>query len=338
MRVTIKDVAKAAGVSPSTVSRVINNVPGIGDEMRTRVRALMKEMDYRPDLNARSLVKRQTGNIALIVPRGMFFVFSNPFFALVMEGIGEVLDDYEYNYLFCSSPKQHRRMFQSRVVDGTILFAVRLGDPYIYQAESGELPTVLVGSYLDTSPIPFVRPDDEGGIYEAVKHLADLGHRRIALLNGPLSSIKSVKSLDGYRKAVVDFDLDYDDDVLVHSLEFTAEAGYSGGMTLFGGKNPPTAIVCSSDLIAYGAMKAASDCGVRIPTQCSVVGFGDFPLSGFLNPPLTTMRTPLREMGLQAGHLLHGLMNGQEMPQKRVVVPTTLVARGSTSAPAMRTT
>jgi len=288
-------------------------------------------MGYVPDLAARSLVTRTTGNIGLFVPRGLLFVMSNPFFAQVMQGISEVLDDLGYNYILSSSPKQYRKLFRTRLVDGIILFALRLGDPYVEELEKGSIPAVIVGSYRPTVQMLSVRPDDYQGTYDAVRYLASMGHKRIALLNGPLSSFKSVGCLDGYRKALMENDLDEDHEMTLCG-EFVPEWGYEGARTLFERSVRPTAIVCANDLIAQGVYKAAAEAGLRIPDDVSVVGFGDFPFASYMTPSLTTIHTPLREMGAEAAKVLLGLMKGGTIPEYKALFATSLVTRGSVSA------
>ncbi|HHV79596.1 MAG TPA: LacI family transcriptional regulator [Firmicutes bacterium] len=331
MRVTIKEIANALGVSPSTVSRALNNVPGVTEEVRNRVRRLAREMGYKPSAAARSLVTKRTGNIGLFIPRGLSFVMTNPFFAEVMEGIVGVLDGDGYNYVFCSSPRQYRKLFVTNMVDGMILFALRLGDPYIDELESSDVPAVVVGSYIESLGIPAVRPDDSGGTFQAVSHLIRQGHTRIGLLNGPLSSYKSRGCLQGYRSAFLEHGIEEDDSLLLCG-EFVMDWGLEGARRLMGMKNPPTAVMCANDLIAQGVYRYAFETGLRIPEDLSVVGFGDFPVASYMTPPLTTVHTPLREMGARAASLLRALMQGEGAGTTNIVFPVRLVERQSTAA------
>lgn len=328
MRTTIKEIASTLGVSPSTVSRALNNMPGVTEEMRKKVRRLAREMGYKPSVAARNLVMKRTGNIGLFVPRGISFVMTNPFFAKVMEGISEIMDGDGYNYILSSSPKQYRRLFLTNVVDGMILFALRLGDPYINELEAADVPAIVVGSFVETLNIPAVRPDDAGGAYEAVSYLIERGHSRIGLLNGPLSSYKSLGCLEGYRKALLEHDIE-EDDSLVLCGEFVMEWGLEGGRRLMSMEDPPTAIMCANDLIAQGVYRAAFETGLDIPGDISVIGFGDFPFAPYMAPPLTTIHTPLQEMGRRAGQILRALILGGKPPTDSAVFPVSLVERSS---------
>jgi len=328
VKVSIQDLAKSLGVSPSTVSRALNDMPGVGEEMRAKIRKMAREMGYLPDLAARSLVTGATGNIGLFVPRGLLFMMSNPFFAEVMQGVSDVLDDLGYNYVLSTSPKQYRRLFRTRVVDGIILFALRLGDPYVEELEKGSVPSVIVGSYRSSVKMLSVRPDDYQGVYDAVRYLVSMGHRRIGLLNGPLSSFKSVGCLDGYRRALLESEIDEDHEITLCG-EFVPEWGLEGARILLENSDRPSAIVCANDLIASGVYAAAKELGLKIPEDLSVVGFGDFPVAKFMTPTLTTIRTPLREMGTEAGRMLLESVKGGLVEEHSVLFPTSLVPRES---------
>ncbi len=323
-------MAKSLGIAPSTVSRALNGAAGVGDELRAKVVAAARERGYIPDSAARNLVKRTTSSVGLYVPRGLLFMMSNPFFAQVMEGISEVMDGLGYNYILATSPAQYRKLFRTRLVDGLVLFALRLGDPYVSELQSGGIPSVVVGSYNPMVNMPSVRPDDFQGMYDAVKYLVSRGHKRIALLNGPLSSFKSVACLDAYRKVLMEHELDEDYDMAVCG-EFVAEWGIEGTRMLLSHDKRPTAIACANDLIAMGVCRAAHENGLRVPDDVSVIGFGDFPAASYMTPSLTTVHTPLREMGIEAARVLLELMKGGTDLQYQSVFATPLRVRESVS-------
>lgn len=328
MRVTIGDIAESLGIAPSTVSRALNGAPGVGDELRSKIAAAARERGYMPDSAARNLVKRTTSSVGLYVPRGLLFMMSNPFFAQVMEGISEVMDGLGYNYILATSPAQYRKLFRTHIVDGVVLFALRLGDPYVSELQSGGIPSVVVGSYNPMVDMPSVRPDDSQGMYDAVSYLVSRGHKRIALLNGPLSSFKSVACLDAYRKVLMENELDEDYETAMCG-EFVAEWGAEGAKTLLKQDKRPTAIACANDLIAMGVCRAAHECGLRVPDDLSVIGFGDFPAASYMTPSLTTVHTPLREMGIEAARVLLALMKGGTESEYRKVFATSLMVRES---------
>ncbi len=200
MAVNIKDVARVAGVSTASVSRVLTGSPGVGKETEIRIRKVMAEMGYRINLGARGLVKQETGNIAIVFPRGSSFIFGNPFFSRVLEGLAKVLDQMNYNTMISFTSEQRKRLLNTQAVDGIILFAPRTGEISLEWLKQTFLPIVVIGSYFEDSPFPCIRPDDEGGIRKAVHALHKLGHQEIGLVNGPSSSMKSRKCLEGYTR------------------------------------------------------------------------------------------------------------------------------------------
>lgn len=331
---SIRDVARAAGVSVATVSRVLSGSPGVGSETRKQIEALIQEMGYRPSLTARGLARRNTGNVAVMTPRGSALVFSNPFFLSLLEGIGQELDQAGFNLILSFTPPQYQRLVETRAVDGILVFAARIGDPYLDRLESSGVPVVVLGSYLPESPFPCVRPDDTGGIYAMVTRLHELGHRRFALVNGPLSSVKSQRCQEGFLKACADHGLAADQGLLVAD-EFDQGHAYRLVSALLGSPGPrPTALVCTSDFLAIGALKAALDQGLRVPGDISVTGFGDVPLAAYLNPPLTTVRTDVVGIGRRGARTLLAMMNGEARRRKEYVFKMQLVERGTTAPPA----
>ena len=289
--------------------------------------AAARERGYIPDSAARNLVKRTTSSVGLYVPRGLLFMMSNPFFAQVMEGISEVMDGLGYNYILATSPAQYRKLFRTRLVDGLVLFALRLGDPY---DPSSVGDSVRGCRQLNPMVKYTVKPDDFQGMYDAVKYLVSRGHKRIALLNGPLSSFKSVACLDAYRKVLMEHELDEDYDMAVCG-EFVAEWGIEGTRMLLSHDKRPTAIACANDLIAMGVCRAAHENGLRVPDDVSVIGFGDFPAASYMTTILYTVHTPLREMGIEADRVLLELMKGGTDLQYQSVFATPLRVRESVS-------
>lgn len=333
LSVSIKDVAKAAGVSIASVSRVLTNSPGVGEETTKRIRAVMEELDYRPNLGARNLVTRQTGNIAVAFSRGNSFILGNPFFSRVLEGVATVLDQLHYNTLISFTSQQQKRLFETQSVDGIILFAPRTGELSLEWLRQTVLPIVVIGSYLDESPFPCVRPDDEGGIYLAVKSLYELGHRHIGLVNGPSSSVKSNKCLDGYKRALNELGLPLRDDQIYEVGEFDAVKAAKAMTGPLAGRRQMTGVVCAADYIAMGVIRAASTVGLRVPEDLSVVGFGDVPFAEFFQPSLSTVHTDLVGIGREATSTLINLIQGKPIGAKEIVFKMSYVDRMTTSPP-----
>jgi LacI family transcriptional regulator len=329
-RVNIKDVARAAGVSVATVSRVISGKAGAGDATIKRIEKVAEELGYRPNPVARSLAKRQTGNVGIISPREGGNFFGNPFFSEILQGVAAPLEKTGHNMVLSFTLGQQKRLLETRSVDGLILFAVRVGDPVLEWVARAELPTVVVGSYLNDSPYPCARPDDEGGMYEAVRHLAGRGHTRIALLTGPMSSIKSVRCREGYLRGMQVEGLDVESEWMIEAEEYDAGASFEVmDACLIDGSFSCTAIVCASDYLALGVLNAAKENGIEVPDDLSIIGFGNTPMTGFLDPPLTTMSVDLARIGSRAARMLGSLMDGKKIRAREKVFATTLVERSS---------
>lgn len=333
MTVNIKDVAKAAGVSVASVSRAISGNPGVSEETAKRIKQIMTEMGYRPNLGARSLVKGRTPNIAVAFPRGSSFVLGNPFFSRVLEGIAKVLDQSDYNTLISFTSQQQKRLLETQAVDGVILFAPRSGELSLDWLKQTVLPYVVVGSYMEDSPYPCVRPDDEGGVASAVKELHRLGHRRIGLVNGPSSSAKSRKCFKGYQEALVSLGVELSQAAVIEIEEFDAKLAKLAIEDRIDTLNGVTGLVCAADYLAMGVIKGAANKGLSVPRDLSVIGFGDVPLSEHFIPALSTMHVDLIEIGRQAAALLLDIIGGKQIRKKERVFPMSFIARETSVAP-----
>lgn len=328
----IKDVAKAAGVSIASVSRVLSGSPGVSEETAERIRKVIEEMDYRPNLGARGLVKRQTGNIAVALPKGTSFILGNPFFTRVIEGIAATLDDTHYNMILSFTAQQQKRILESRAVDGILLFAPRTNDLTLEFIEQSGSKTVLIGSYLENTPVPCVRPDDYGGVANAVEQLHRLGHRRIALVNGPSNSLKSQRCLEGYREGLRRTGIPFHPEDVIQADEFEAVKAKEAMHAYLDSGGKATGVVCASDYLALGVVKAASEQRLSIPQDMSVIGFGDVPFAEFFIPSLSTMAVDLVGMGRLAAKLLLDLLQGKQIRKKERIFTMEYVAR-ETCAP-----
>jgi LacI family transcriptional regulator len=330
--VSIKDVARIAGVSTASVSRVLSDKPGVGADTAERIRKVIEEMDYRPNLGARGLVKRSTGNIAVVVPRGSF-ILSNPFFSTILEGVAKGIDQTDYNMLMSFTSAQQKRLLETQSVDGAILFSPRNEELSLEWLKSIGLPIVVVGSYLEDSPFPCVRPDDEHGIKQAVNALYQLGHRNIGVINGPMSSMHSVRCLNGYKSAMLDLGLDYSDEKIYEMEEFDVLKATKGIAAFLKELKKITGVVCSSDYLAIGVMKAATMIGLSVPEDLSVIGADDVPILDFITPSLSTVHVDLVGIGKRATLILMDMLQGKQIRKKDVVFKMEYIQRASTSTP-----
>ncbi|CAI8879083.1 LacI family DNA-binding transcriptional regulator [Priestia megaterium] len=332
MSVSIKDVALKAGVSTASVSRVLTNKPGVGAKTAERIRKVMEELDYRPNLGARGLVKQNTGNIAVVVPRGSF-ILNNPFFSTVLEGIAKGIDQTDYNMMMSFTSSQQKRLLETQAVDGVILFAPRNEELSLEWLESIRLPIVVVGSYLEGSPFPCVRPDDEDGIKQAVDALYHLGHRNIGIVNGPMSSMHSVRCLNGYKKKMDELGLPFSSENVFEIDEFDALKATTEVATFLKKHSNITGVVCSSDYLAIGVIKAANMLGLSVPKDLSVVGADDVPISDFITPALSTVHVDLLGVGQRATSILMNMLEGKQIRKKDVVFKMEYINRSTTDSP-----
>nr|WP_263323725.1 LacI family DNA-binding transcriptional regulator [Neobacillus sp. Marseille-Q6967] len=332
MNVSIKDVALKAGVSIASVSRVLSGKPGVGAETAERIRKVIEELDYRPNLGARGLVKRTTGNIAVVVPRGSF-ILNNPFFSTILEGIAKGIDQTDYNMLMSFTSLQQKRLLETQSVDGVILFSPRNEELSLDWLKSIALPIVVVGSYLEESPFPCVRPDDEDGIRQAVTALYQLGHRNIGFINGPMSSMHSVKCLNGYKSTLLELGLNYSHENVFEIDEFDAYKATKVMAAFLKNHRKITGVVCSSDYLAIGVIKAAAMIRLRVPEDLSVVGADDVPISDFITPSLSSVHVDLVGIGRRATSILADMINGKQIRKRDVVFKMEYINRSTTAAP-----
>jgi LacI family transcriptional regulator len=330
--VNIKDVARIAGVSTASVSRVLSDKPGVGAATADRIRKVIEDMDYRPNLGARGLVKRKTGNIAVVVPRGSF-ILNNPFFSTILEGIAKVIDQTDYNMLMSFTSSQQKRLLETQSVDGAILFSPRNEELSLEWLKSIGLPIVVIGSYLEESPFPCVRPDDEDGIKQAINALYQLGHQNIGIINGPMSSMHSVRCLNGYKSAMLELGLNYSDKNIYEMEEFDVLKATKGIAEFLNDYRKITGVVCSSDFLAMGVIKAATTMGLTVPRDLSVVGADDVPILDFMTPSLSTVHVDLVGIGKRALAILLDILQGKQIRKKDVVFKMEYINRSSTTTP-----
>ena len=313
----LSDIATQAGVSEATVSRVLNGKAGVSTATRQTVVAAMDVLGYeRPP----RLRERSAGLIGLITPE-----LSNPIFPALAQVIEQVLTSRGYTPVLCtqtpggSTEDQLTELLVERGVTG-IIFVSGLHadstadmDRYVKLAGRG-VPFVMINGYTEKVSTPFVSTDDRAAMRLAVSHLAELGHERIGLAIGPRRFVPVLRKIEGFVQ---------------HSL-FTVEGGQAAAAALL--DKECTAIVCGSDLMAFGAIRAARQRGLSVPADVSVVGFDDSPLIVFADPPLTTLRQPVEAMGQAAVNALLEEIGGTPAPHAEFVFMPELVVRGSTAA------
>jgi DNA-binding LacI/PurR family transcriptional regulator len=337
-RVTIKMVAAHAGVSHQTVSRVINDKPGVAPETRARVLASIEALNYQPSLAARVLSKRHMSVIGVVIPFDPDFLFSDPHLLQVIHGIDREITLRDYSLLLSTPRSTHKpasayhRLLKERLVDGVIVEG-GMGEAGVQLLVDKGYPVVMVG--YSASGIPSVHPDDEGGAYTLTQHLLALSHRRIGVIAGP-DYLATKARWRGYERAFLDAGLDTDPALLIHG-DFTSHSGYEGVAHLMQRPDSPSAIFAFNDRMAMGAIRWLREHGYVAPGDVSVVGFDDVPMAELFDPPLTTVRLFSADLGRRAVTLLFDLIDGNPPPTTEVVLPSRLIVRRSTTvAPAAR--
>lgn len=331
---TIVDVARLAGVSTATVSRVINSPDSVKPSTRDRVLRAMKTCGYRYNALARGFATRKSKILGLIVPS-----ITNPVFAESTRGTQDVADDRDYRVVQANtdySAEREARMirtFREMRVDGILLTTTDPRHPFLRDLAEEGFPLVLLYSTVRRGPISCVGVDNFRGGYLAAAHLAERGHRRIGMIAGEFStSDKSCHRWHGFRKCLSDCGLSYDSRRVLQ-FPYDLENGKRGIRELMALPEPPTAVFCSNDFLAIGAMEGAREMGLDIPGDLSVVGFDDMPLTGFVSPGLNTIRQPAREMGRLGAQTLLARIEEPSAPPVHRLLDIQLIERESVAAP-----
>ena len=312
MAVSIKDIAKAAGVSHSTVSRALSNSPLVSVDTKDRIQLLAREMGYSPDAQARSLVMGRTHTIGVVVT-----TITDPFVAEIVQSIENTALRRGYSVILASSQAEPEReiaaveILHSRRVDGVIVASSRVGAYYQDHLERLGAPIVLVNSHSEQSgPYTFsISVNNHHGGYLATRHLIGAGHRRIAYVSGPPDHSDDLNRLAGYQQALREADLDPDPALVVPGTG-RASGGEQALPALLAPSDRPTAAFCYNDMTAVGLLKAARQSGLAVPRNLAVVGFDDIPLASYVVPSLTTVAQPKREMGRRATEMVLELLDG----------------------------
>lgn len=336
MPATIKDVATRAGVSPSTVSRVISNHPRISEKTKREVRQAMEELGYHPNILARSLAKRTSDAIGVLIPSTTEEFFMNPFFPELLRGITDVAKREGFDLLLSTSDSGKEdvtslnRMIHGKRVDGVLLLSSRMQDPLMQVLRENPFPATLVGRPQEDMPIAWVNNDNVLAGYTATQHLIALGHKRIAFLTGDESFIVTRDRMQGYTQALEEAGLPNDRRLMAFS-PFIEQGGYLGMMRLLALQGRPTAVVASDDLLAFGAMRAAGELGYRIPEDISIIGFNNTRLTEMSNPSLTSVDVHIYELGTKAAELLIEQIRApeEEQVERSAIIETDLVIRHS---------
>lgn len=340
--ITIRDVARHAQVSVTTVSHVVNATRFVSEVARERVQRAIDELGYVPSALARSLKSNRTHTVGMMIPNS-----SNPYFAEIIRGIEDTCYGAGFNVILCNSDDDpHKqstyvRLLSEKQVDGLIVLSSGSDSELLDTLRAARMPQVVVDREIDDLAADLVEVNHEAGGSLATRHLLALGHRRIACIAGPQGLSSARQRVQGYRAALADAGLPLGDarqaatdEALVRSGDFTSAGGHAAMLALLppdDRKHWPTAVFASNDLMAIGAVCAAASRGLRIPQDLSVVGFDDIALAAYCNPPLTTIAQPKHETGELAARLLLQRIAEPSRGLQREILQPALQVRQSTS-------
>lgn len=339
--VTLRDVAQRAGVAAGTASRALSDDPAVqrlvSSQTARRVRDAARLLGYQPNPVARSLKTRRSHTIGVVIPDLM-----NPLFPPIVRGIEDRLMRSGYVALLGNSDNDVEResrlieRMQSRQVDGLILATTRRDHPVVIEVGHHGIPVVLVNRVVDDRAFPSVATDDVRGISLAMSHLTGLGHRRLGHVAGPQEFSTGAGRYRGFLLGLHAAGLDANAASVAIAQAFTVDEGRRCCHQLLGQRPPITAVMAANDMLALGCYQAIAEAGKTCPRDISVVGFNDMPFIDQLSPPLTSVRFPHRQVGVEAAELMLEQIADRGRPAKALLVPPELVVRGSSGPPPTR--
>lgn len=336
---TINDVARHAGVSAMTVSRVINNSGYTSRPTRERVERAIAELGYVPNALARQLRSRSTNTLALVVSD-----ISNPFFTTIARGVEDTASAHGFAVMFCNTDEseeeeaRYLRLLIERQVDGVLLVPAGGSDKSLAMLRAHGTPTVVIDRRVPARRVDSVRSDSEAGAHALTRHLIQLGHRRIAVLSGRRAVSTSVDRVAGCRRALEEAGLELDPDLVIYGDYNFGERNQSDGhrmaQRVLAVSPRPSAVFAANNFIAFGAIRAIREAGLRVPDDVSVVAFDDLPAEWVMEPFLTVVAQPAYEIGRRAAELmLERLAGTRTVDGEDVILPTELITRRSSAAP-----
>ena len=327
---TLQDVADRAGVAPITVSRVINNSGYVSDTTRRRVEHAIVELEYVPNVLARSLRSRQTNTLALVLTD-----IANPFWTTVARGVEDAASAAGFNVIFCNTDEsedaqdQYLRMLLQKQVDGVLLVPARSKPDSVLFIQKQDTPVVVLDRRVPGAQVDGVRCDSEEGAYRLVYLLLSLGHRRIAMLSGPKDVSTAVDRVAGYRRGLTEAGVAIDDLLILYG-EFTQASGFEMARRAMALLPRPTALFAANNFIATGAIRALRKMNLYVPDDVALVSFDDFPPTLLIDPFMTVANQPAYEMGRRATELLLARLEGEEMEaSQEIILPTEIIVRRS---------
>ncbi|MFF5955078.1 LacI family DNA-binding transcriptional regulator [Streptomyces luteogriseus] len=326
---TLVEVAERAGVSRSVASRALNNAPHVSRSKREAVERAARQLGYVPNPSARALATRQTGAAALIVSGEDPSIFADPFYAQVIVGASQALEEADLHLMLCLAASDRGRtrveeLLRSRGADGVMLMALRENDPLTRMAQEAEIPVVFGGRPVGSAPRWYVDVDNVGGAREATEYLVSLGRTRVAAICGRLDTEAGRARYRGHRDALLAAGLD---PLPPQEGDFTEPSGAAAMAVLLADHPDLDGVFAANDNMAAGALRMLRASGRAVPDDVAVVGFDDLTVAQVADPPLTTVHQPVTALGREMARMLVTLINGQEPTP--LILPTRLVTRSS---------
>jgi LacI family transcriptional regulator len=327
---TIEDIAHLSGVSRATVSRVINGSDNVKEATRQRVLKVVQQINFQPNIAARSLAAGHTKMLGLVIPTGVSELFTDPFFPLLIQGVSAGCNAVNYSVmLWLAEPEYERRMMQqilySGLLDGVVVSATLMNDPIVQTLYENKMPFIQIGRHPSLD-VNYVDVDNKQAGREATSHLIHLGRKRIAMIRGPQNMIAGYDRFQGYLQALQDRRIPICQELIADG-DFSEESGYTLMLRLLSAN--PDAVFTANDGMAVGAMRALREKGLRIPEDVSVIGYDDMPFAAKTEPPLTTIRQPKQQLGSVAVNTLIDIIHHPRSQTRHILLETNLVIRSS---------
>ena len=333
-RVTIRDVARLAGVAPSTVSMALANHVEIADETRRLVREAAAKLQYTPNFAARSMRGELQRALGVVIPHSSAHVFSHPYFMDILGGITEVANAHDFVVILSTARDEQQgesayiKMLRGQRVDGVILASAALFDRHVMELAVSGYPFVFLGRYPLNPSIVAVGIDDIGGAEMMTDHLLAGGHRSIVHISGPLDHLSAADRRDGFRRALGRAGIPAKEEDLIEG-DYSEASGRAAAEQVLRRRELPEAIFAGNDEMAYGALTALRGRGLRVPEDIALAGFDDLAIARVMSPALTTVHQPIAQLGAAAAERLIALVEHRALPEAQITLPVTLTVRDS---------
>ena len=333
MNITITDIANKANVSRMTVSRVLNNSGPVAQETAEKIKSIMKELNYHPNLIARSLSSQRTLTIGVIIPKTEKLFLDN-YIAQILSGVTDIAQ--RSNYRIMLIPVNHSKeeegdyinFVRSKLFDGLILLKTKTNDPHLSELARSGFPYILVNYRKFGDNFNFVDSENIKGAELAVEHLANKGHKKIAFVAGSMDEVNARDRLKGYKNILKKYGLPFRDDYIIYG-DFNKETAFENSKKLLELQDRPTAIFCSDDYMALGVIEQIKKYNLSVPKDIAVVGFDNIEIGGFSKPALTTIKQPMYEIGKTSSEALLALIKKTKKSPIRIMLKTELIIRES---------